>query len=237
MKAGLSPNYALRGGQTVLLIAVNGGKTKAAQLLLEAGADPNVSDLAANIPLLIAAQAGNVDIVKALLAKHADPNIQTAKATFAPGQARNGASGEQTALLFAAKAGRVDVMKALVEAGANPKLHAQDGTTLLMSAAGSGKPDAVKYAYDLDPDIKAVTTRKNTVMHSAVTGTLGKATQDEICKVVQFLADHGAELDSYDGRGQTPIFIANIIPIDHAAALIQQLIVAKGGTPKVAAKK
>jgi hypothetical protein len=106
-----------------------------------------------------------------------------------------------------------------------------------MAAASSGHVEPVKYALELDPDIKAVNKRKSTVMHAALTGTLGKATQDEICEVVKFLAANGAELDAYDGRGQTPISIGNVIPIDKATFLIGDLITASGGTPKIVPKK
>ena len=65
------------------------------------------------------------------------------------GSGRGGLSGEQTPLMVAAKAGRLDAMKALVAGGADPKLKAQDGDcTLIMSAAGSGHVEVVKYAYE-----------------------------------------------------------------------------------------
>jgi ankyrin repeat protein len=142
-----------------------------------------------------------------------------------------------SALFMAAAANHVDVMKALVAAGADPKLRPQDESTLLMAAASSGHLDPVKYAFQLDPDIKAVTKRKSTVMHAALQNTLPKSTQDEICRVIQFLADNGAELDAFDGRGQTPISIGNVIPVDKATFLIGALIEKAGGTPKIAPKK
>ena len=63
-------------------------------------------------------------------------------------------------------------MRALVAGGADPKLKAQDGSTLLMAAAGSGHLAIVKYAYELDPDVKAVNDdRTAPLMHASVTGT------------------------------------------------------------------
>ena len=59
-------------------------------------------------------------------------------------------AGEQTPLMLAAKADHVDVMRALVAGGADAKLKAQDGTTVLSAAAGSGHLDAVQYAYELE---------------------------------------------------------------------------------------
>jgi ankyrin repeat protein len=101
-----------------------------------------------------------------------------------------------------------------------------------MSAAGSGHVGVVKYAYELAPQIDAVTDTGSTVIHSAVTGTLGMSSQQEICEVIRFLADKGAKLDEKDRRGRTPIEIADILPIDKAVELLTELIIKSGATPK-----
>ena len=56
--------------------------------------------------------------------------------------------------MLAAKANQVETMKALIAGGADPKLKAQDGSTLLMAAAGSGHIEAVKLAFEYDQDVK-----------------------------------------------------------------------------------
>ena len=146
-------------------------------------------------------------------------------------------SGEQTPLMVAAKANHPEAMRALVAGGADPALKAQDGSTLLMMAVGSGHVEAVQYAYELDSDVKAVNATKATLMHAAVSGTMQNSTQPEICKVIQFLADKGAPLDEKDGRGRTPIDLADILPIDKAVDLITKLIIQSGGTPKTPSKR
>ena len=241
LAAGLDPNYLLPNKTSVLQVAVLGGKYPVAALLIDKGANVNVADTSGNTPLHIASQAGNLELVKSLLAKHADPNPRTAKITIA-GQGGAGAffrgpTGEQTPLLMAARANHESVMRALVAAGADPKLKGQDGTTLLMAAASSGHVEVVKYAYELDPDIHAVTDRKSTVVHAAVTGSMQSSTQPEICKVIQFLADKGADLDAVDGRGRTPMTTANTLPIDTAVTLLRKMIEAGGHTPKQAATR
>jgi len=240
LKAGLDPNYVLpSGGIDVLQIAVAGEQAEAAKVLLENGANPNAADRSGNTPLHIAAQAGDLEIVKALLAKSANPNAVTAK-TAAPagrgGFLRN-AVGQQTPLFLAARANHKDVMEALVAAGADPKLKAQDGSTLLMAAAGSAHLGPVEYAFALAPDISAATTRKSTVMHAAVSVQLQKSTQLEVCNVIQFLADKGADLDAADANGRTPLVIADFLPIDKAVTLLTKLIVASGATPKIPSKR
>ena len=114
-----------------------------------------------------------MELVKKLLAKGADPNARTAKAAAADAAAEadsSASSGEQTPLMLAARANQLEVMRALIAGGADPKLKAQDGSTLLMAAAGSGHVEVVKYAYEFDQDVKAV-TNGSTVMHASVTGT------------------------------------------------------------------
>ena len=182
----------------------------------------------------------SLDIVKMLLAKGANPNVKSTKA--ASGGRRTGGGffrpvGEQTPLLLAANANHEDVMRALVAGGADPKLKAQDGTTLLMAAAGSGHVEVVRYAYELDPDVKAVTDTGRTVMHASVFGSMTNSTQPEVCKVVQFLADKGADLDPSDSTGRTPIMIADLLPIDKAVDLMTKLIKQSGKVPKQATRR
>jgi ankyrin repeat protein len=208
--------------------------------LIAKGADVKLKDNTGATLLHAAAQLGDVDVVKALIAKGADVNARTNASQGAGGRNggnRGGPAGEQTPLMLAARGNHVEVMRALVAAGADPKLKAQDGSTLLMAAAGSGHLQAVEYAYSLNPDVKAVSNTKTAVMHAAVSGTLQNSTQEEICKVVQFLADKGADLDPVDQSGRTPIMLADVIPIDNAVELLTKLIRAAGAEPHVATKR
>jgi ankyrin repeat protein len=241
LAAGADANYALPEGAKVLLVAVSHKSSKAAAALVDGGADPNVADPGGNTPLHTAARSGDAELIKKLLAKGANPNAVTAKSN-AGGRGGGGGgfrfiTGEQTPLMVAAKANKLDVMRALVAGGADTKLKAQDGSTLLMTAVGSGHLEAVQYAYELDSDVKAVSTTKSTLMHAAVTGTMQSSTQPEICKVIQFLADKGAPLDEFDGRGRTPIDLADILPIDKAVDLLTELIKKSGATPKKPSKR
>src|SRR5262249_6388973 len=186
-----------------------------------------------------AAQLGDLDLVKKLLAKGADPNARNSKALMrgAPvaGPFRPPA-GEITPLHVAARANQLEIMRALLAAGADPKLKGEDGTTLLMQAAGSANVEVVKLAYELDPDVKAVTESCATASDAAVTG-VGAADQKEICKVIRFLAEKGAPLDERNDRGRTPIDIADVLPLDQAVELLTELIIKSGAKPKTATKR
>jgi ankyrin repeat protein len=74
-------------------------------------------------------------------------------------------------------------------------------------------------------------------MHAAVTGSLNNSTQVEVCKVVQFLADKGADLDAVDANGRTALSIADVIPIDYAVELLTKLIEATGAKPHISSKR
>ena len=238
LAAGSDVNYAMPDGNKVLLVAAGSKSTAAAGVLVDHGADPNVADRGGVTPLHTAAQLGSLELVNKLLAKGANPNALTAKAAGGGrgggggGGFFRGPSGELTALMMAAKANQQEVMKALIDRGADPRLKAQDGSTLLMAAVGSGHIGVVKYAYQFDQDVKAATDSGDTLVHAAVSGTLGKGTtQKDICEVVQFLGDIHAPLDEKNARGRTPIDVANGPPIDEAVTLITDLIVKSGAQP------
>jgi ankyrin repeat protein len=244
LAAGADANYALPDGSKVLTVAASWHSTSVATALLDGGADPNAADRAGNTLLHTAAQLGDVDLVKALIAKGSNPNARTAR-TSGDGGGRGGGfirplAGEQTPLMLAARAGRTDVMKALIAAGADAKLKAQDGTTLLMSAVGSARVEAVRLAWEYDQDVRAVTTGGATLMHASVTGTANGATQeaqDRVCEVIRFLADKGTPLDERNAQGRTPIDLADGLPIDKAVDLFTELIVKSGEKPKSPSKR
>ena len=242
LAAGADVNHELPAGLNPLLVAVTAKKSEVAAVMIDKGANVASKDRTGNTALHMAAQLGDETLVKELIAKGADVNAKTNKSQAGGGRGGGGffrgPAGEQTPLMLAARADHPEIMHDLVAAGADPKVRAQDGSTLLMAAANSGHLDAVQYAWELDPDaVKAVTDTKAAVMHASVSGSMQTSTQPEICKVVQFLADKGAELDPVDANGRTPIIIADVLPIDTAVDLLTKLIKATGAEPHVKTKR
>jgi ankyrin repeat protein len=230
--AGADINYEVHS-LNVLLVALNARKPAVARLLIDEGAKVTGKDPTGQTALHIAAEAGDIETVKLLIAKGADVNAATnPRQGDRMGILQRPPTGQQTPLMIAARVNRPDIMKVLVAAGANPKMHATDGSTLLMAAASGGHIESVKYAYELDPDIKAMTDRKETVMHAAMIGTRRYATEAQVTEMVKFLAEHGGELDSMDINNRTPIALAKIIPLDSTIELLTKMIVATGATPK-----
>ena len=241
LAAGADPNYTLASGGKPLMVALSYGNTAAALALLDGGAVFTARDRAGNTPLLVAAQQGDLAVVKALIAKGADVNMRTPKtvavaARGGGGGGRGAAAGEQTPLMIAAKADHEDVMRALVAAGADPTLRAQDGSNLLMAAAGGARLNTFKYVYELDPRVDIVATGSGvTIMHLAV--SQGGRTQPEVVEVIQFLADHGAALDEMNAAGRTPIATADGLPVDMAVDILTKLITERGGKPKIPSRR
>jgi ankyrin repeat protein len=231
--AGADIDYEVQKSANVLLIALMSKKPEVAKILIEKGAAVDGKDPTGNTALHVAAESGDIDTVKRLIAKGADVNAATnPKQGDRMGILQRPPTGQQTPLMVAARVNRPDVMRVLVEAGANPKLHATDGSTLLMAAASGGRIESVRYAFGLDPDMKAMTDRKETVMHAAMIGTRRYATEIEVTQMVQFFADNGAELDPMDINNRTPIALAKIIPLQSTIDLLTRMIVASGAAPK-----
>ncbi len=231
--AGADVNYEVPRSDNVLLISLLAKKPEVAKILIAKGASVNGKDPTGTTALHIAAESGDLNTVKLLIAGGADVNAATnPKQGDRMGILQRPPTGQQTPLMMAARANRPDIMRALVDAGANPKLHATDGSTLLMAAASGGHVESVRYAFELDPDIKALTDRKETVLHAAMIGTRRYATEAEVTEMVKFLAEHGAELDPMDINNRTPIAVAKIIPLDTTIDLLTRMIIATGATPK-----
>jgi ankyrin repeat protein len=143
----------------------------------------------------------------------------------------------ETPFIRAATAGDVTVMKRLLAAGADPKLSTRQGTSALMAAAGinwvvsqtwtEGPEqllDAVRFCVELGLDVN----QKNSMGLQAIHGAANRGSND----IIRFLAAHGAELETPDREGRTPlewaggVFLATVAPTPkpESIALLQQLI-------------
>jgi ankyrin repeat protein len=110
----------------------------------------------------------------------------------------------------------VEVLQALLAAGASLHLATADGTTPLMAAAGLGRAtytpreprgirspgaeQAVKLLLEAGADINAVNEADFTALHGAAFRGLNE--------VVQYLVEHGANINARDFKGRTPYRLA-----------------------------
>jgi ankyrin repeat protein len=245
---------------TALFLAVENGHFELAVALLDSGADPNarpggytalhaISTARKPIrgdgdpPPQGSGNVNSLDVVRQLARHGADLNVRLERGTSAKGRFTTTGS---TAFLMASRAGDLPLMKLLVELGADDQLPNADNCTPLLAAAGVGalgdgdeaaatdeeSIEAVKMLLDLGADINAVDNNGETAMH-------GAAYQSRP-KLVQFLADHGADIVVWNRQnvsGWTPYLIAqghrpgNFRPAPNTLAAVERVMRAAGVTP------
>lgn len=224
LQAGADPNDELPDGTSALVLAAHSGHGDVGELLLEKGADPNAFGIG-YAALHAAVLRSETDLVRALLAHGADPNIRMTKGTPIRRQTTdynlpNTLIGI-TPYLLAARLVEADAMRMLVAGGADPSLAMPDGATALMQAAGldirrgrnrlgiapidvGGQPEteeqileAVKAAVEADGDVNRTNNEGNAALHGAAANRYDS--------VIEFLAEHGADVNLRNALGQTPL--------------------------------
>jgi len=236
------------------------GHIATARYLINQGANVNASDWYGETPLWSAVMLRNLNVtgatrdnkvdraaalelIRELIQAGADVNARTRESS--PTQRFITRIGDlswvdftgQTPFLRAAFSGDITVMKLLVDNGADANLGTFAGTTPLMAAAGinwvvnqtwdegsDALLEAVKYAHSLGNDVNA----RNSMGLSAMHGAANRGSND----IIHYLAANGAELDSEDKEGRTPVtwahgvFLATHPPVDkpETAALIEALM-------------
>jgi uncharacterized protein len=232
-------------GTSALVLAIINGHFDTAAFLLDRKADPNAADNMGRAALFAAIDmrdlyasnrpaprdSGKVepmDLIKMLLDHGADVNAKLTK--LIPPRAvldfPDMMMGEgATPFLRAAKSADVALMQLLLEHGADPKVVTKAGVTALMVAAGMGHAntirrgeqpiEAMKICLEKGVDINAATDKTlNTALHAAA----GQGTDD----IVQFLADHGANLNLKDNKGRTPRDVALGLKADAVGVEVHQ---------------
>jgi ankyrin repeat protein len=162
------------------------------------------------------------ELVESLLLHGADPNARVVHGFSpfnTPAYARTTGNAMPelrqpgaTPLILAAASFNVSLMRLLVSHGANPQLTTDEGTTLLMLAAGMGRHDelapdeesfsleASRYAVDLGIDVNASNLDGRTALAAAA--YMGANT------VIKYLVSNGADMEKQDRYGQTALSIA-----------------------------
>jgi ankyrin repeat protein len=194
-----------------------------------------------------------LDLIRVLLDRGADPNTRI-KETPPIRRQMLRITGSlswvdftgQTPFLTAALSGDISVMRLLLEYGADPDIPTFGGTTALMAAAGvnwvvdqtydEGQKallEAVRICADeLGMDVNAVNSMGLTAMH----GAANRGSDD----IIRFLVARGAQLDTRDNEGRTPLTWAGGVflathpakPKPASMALITELLAKPAAAPR-----
>ncbi len=225
LAAGADANDVLPDGTSALVLAAHSGQGNTAAVLLDKGADPNAAG-SGYTALHAAILRSDLTLVKALLAHKADPNARITRGTPVR---RNTTDWNlpatligSTPYLLAARFLEPEIMRILAAGGADPKATMPDGATALMLAAGMdssvtenrrgiavidfGKMEttdqalpAATEAFELGGEVSAVSNKGETALHAAAF--------HQYETVIQFLADHGADVNVKNKAGQSPLFV------------------------------
>ena len=249
-----------RNGTTALMIATTNANYEVGAALLEAGADPNAS-MTGYTALHLMAKVRNpgvgdndpppdgtgnmsaIEYVKALAAHGANLNAPMTENVNLGNTRLNKLAA--TPFFLAAHAGDAELMRALADLGADPLLPNTDFSTPLMAALGLGtrspgedagtEPEvlaAAQLALELGNDINAIDDNGETTMHAAAYKNLPK--------VVQWVADNGADIKLWHKRnkwGWTPLEIAegyrfgNFKPSQVTIDALHEVMLAEGVDP------
>ena len=228
---GANLNHATEEYGNALTVASASGHEALGLFLLEQGAEPDRPDahgvtalhytMAQGLSLINSLNYDPAyrvvppsmhDLAKALLAKGADPNARiVSRLRLGPDDPSTGMGMEgATPFFVAALGGDAEMLRILAGYGADHRIRAKGETTSLMAAAGAargvtqgtlkqrlGRPEeAVKVVMELGADVHATRGNGQTALHAAAF-----AGENE---VVEYLVDHGAEVEIEDNIGQTP---------------------------------
>jgi uncharacterized protein len=223
LAAGADANDSLPDGTSALVLAAHSGHGGVAARLLDHGADPNA--FATGYTALHAAVLrSDVTLVKALLAHGADPDMRMVRGTPLRRDTTDfnlpATLIGSTPYLLAARFLEPEIVRVLAAAGADRTLTLQNGATPLMIAAGMGvrsdesrrgiavidfgkvEPESrvletVRAVVSFGAEVNAANLSGDTAMHTAA----GQGFDT----VVQFLAEHGAQVNAKNQRGLTPL--------------------------------
>ena len=200
IEAGANVNATTDLGVTPLWLAAQNGSTSMVQTLVTAGAGPDVNLLLGESAVMIAARSGDATVVELLLKAGANPNVSATRG--------------QTALMWAAGQGYAPVVEALLEYNADVHTRTEVQSLLM-------KTDKEQYSH---PDFRGNhnTGGNNALMFAVRSGHLSSATllvsagsnvnetsasgvsplieavHGGNAKIVQLLAENGADLNAVD---------------------------------------
>ena len=183
---GVNPNALVNNGaDTLLTYALNKGRMKAAEALVDAGADPNWVGPSAKTAMHVAAVKAGPELISKMVAKGGKTDVQQ----------QNGATAIHEALWY----GRNNVLKSLLPGATQPEFAPSTkkkgfGPPLIM-AVMRGNTTAMGIFVEAGADVNAALYKDEPLLIVAV-----KAGKPE---AVKFLLEKGANVSAKDKTGKT----------------------------------
>ena len=197
---GADVNQRTHKGKTALMIMAQDGDTNLISLLITAGAEVNAVNPRGGSALMYAAVGGYFTAVQLLLNHGAKVNAA-------------GTNG-WTALMIAAARGHAEVLQLLLDHGAHVNTRDIYGWTPLMRAAFQKHPGAVKKLIEhKSVNINAQDDNGATALHHVAS--------KGFVEIAKILIEHGADTQSKDQQGHTPLMVASA---HHHKRLVDLLI-------------
>jgi len=221
LDAGADINQTTEYGWTPLLAATNNRHYVLGKFLMDRGADPNKANKGGWTPLYLATDNRNIEggdypvpkpdmdhleYIKLLLGHGADPNGRVRDNTLTRTIFTMQWFYEDgcTPFVRAAQSSDSELMQLLLDWGADPFIATAYGDTALTAAAGIGWVEGVTYERSPKDNLDAVKMLVylgldvNAANRDGRTPLMGAALKGRN-DVVQFLVDHGANLEQRDG--------------------------------------
>ena len=227
LDAGANLHETAADGNSALVVATMSGHGRLAKFLVDRGADLN-ADGAGYTALHAAVLWSRPELVTALLTSGANPNARLVRGTPIPRYTFDYVFTHKekgaTPFLLAAKYLEPEIMRILSAGGADPLVTFEDGTTALMAAAGLRvNRYTTRRNRTLAPELVATKWKKEApvldsirvaieagavptinVANRAGDTALHGAARDGFKTVVEFLVDHGGDLNIENKKGMTP---------------------------------
>jgi ankyrin repeat protein len=168
-----------------LVVALERGHFKVAELLYQHGANVDVLGLCERTPLHAISGMGLFETLQWLLSHGADPNVCDGHSSLVC----------YTPLHMAASHGYLEETRILLQYGADSNTRDGDCQTSLHFAVSEGHPNVTRLLLEHGADANARDMNGSTPLHLASkNGTL---------EAVRLLVEHGADIDVEDNHGRT----------------------------------
>lgn len=210
IEAGANADYIAPDSTSVVQMAMYNQHYTTAHFLIEKEVDLQAYDRNGLQLLHLAVKKQQSKLVSLLLEKGADVNALSSESRVKWRYESNFKTGAyaaplNTPLLFAAELGNVELMQILVKSGADSSLRNPMGNNVVLAAAKSNSPSALKLALSWQSNVNVKNADGQTPMHTVLYTARGP----ELESMLKILAVKGARIDIKNEQGKSALDIAS----------------------------